>query len=96
MAVGRQALHPPKPLAYLFRNDENIGGGGIALQALLLTLWVCTPTMLPYNVFRFISIKDLTGIDMVCFDKKDTLTQIIMILASKFPNVRLQITSCCR
>ena len=44
--MGRQALHPPKPLDYLFRSDEDIGGGGIALQALLLTLWVCTSTML--------------------------------------------------
>ena len=31
-----------KPLACLFRSDGDIGGGGIAPQALLLTLWACT------------------------------------------------------
>ena len=36
----------PKPLACPFCSDEDIGGGGIAPQALLLTLWVCTSTLL--------------------------------------------------
>ena len=39
---GETGSPPPKPIVYLFRNDEDIGGGGIALQALLLTSWVCT------------------------------------------------------
>ena len=35
---GETSSPPPKPLAYPFRSDEDIGGGGIAPQALLLTL----------------------------------------------------------
>ena len=52
--------------------------------------------IVPHNVFRFISIEDLAGMDILCFDKTDTLTQIIMILVSKFPNVRIQSKSGCR
>ena len=93
LGVERQALHPPSN--NLFSSDEDIGGGGIALQALLFTLWVCTRRCLIvlYEVFRLVSIKELAGIDMWCSDKKDTLTQCIM---SKFPNVRLQSKGCCR
>ena len=42
---GETGSPPPKPLDHLFSSDENIGGGGIALQALLLALRVCTSTM---------------------------------------------------
>ena len=35
-------------------------------------------------VFRLASIEELDGIDMFCFDKTNKLTQIIMILVSKF------------
>ena len=45
----------PKPMDYLFRSDEDIGGGGIALQALLLTLWVRTSTM-PHRAFPCVSV----------------------------------------
>ena len=81
---GRQAVHPLSP------STIDIGGGGIALQALLLTLSVCTSTILhralqcvPDHIHR----GTCAGIDMLCFGKKDTLTQIIMILVSKFPNM---------
>ena len=37
---GETGSPPPKPLDYLFNSGEFIGGGGIALQALLLTMWV--------------------------------------------------------
>ena len=47
------------------------------------------------NVFRFVSIEELAGIDMLCFDKKDTLTKIIMFLVSKFLNVKLQSKNVC-
>ena len=47
------------------------------------------------NDFRFVSIEELAGIDMFCFDKKDTLTKIIMFLVSKFPNVKLQSKNVC-
>ena len=42
---GETGSPHPKPLDYLCSSDEDIGGGGIALQALLFTLWVCTSTM---------------------------------------------------
>ena len=39
---GETGSPPPKLLDYLFNSGEYIGGGGIALQALLLTLTTCT------------------------------------------------------
>ena len=58
---GEKGSPSPKPLAYPFRSDEDIGGGGIAPQALLLTSWVCTSQcfIVPYSVFQFISIEDV-------------------------------------
>ena len=38
---GEIGSPPPKPIVYLSRHDEDIGRGGIALQALLFTSWVC-------------------------------------------------------
>ena len=49
---GETGSPPPKPLAYLFRSDADIGGGGIAPQALLLTFSVCTSTMLHRALHR--------------------------------------------
>ena len=40
--------------------------------------------------------KELAGIDMLRSDKKDTLTENIMFIVSKFPSVRLQSKGHCR
>ena len=98
LGVGRQALHPPSPSpisSAAMKTSEEEGlhfrpsssHCGSALRRCFIV---------PYDVFRFISIEKVAGIDILCFDKTNTLTQIIMILVSKFPNVRLQSKSCCR
>ena len=42
---GETCSPPPKPIVYLFRHDEDTGGGGIALQA-FLSHCGCTLAML--------------------------------------------------
>ena len=94
--VGRQALHLPSPSPISSAAMQTSEEEGLHLRPssshFRSALRQCF--IVPYTVFRFISIKELAGMDILCFDKRDTLTRI-MILVSKFPNVEPQSQSSC-